>query len=231
MMLIQAKFMNTLISGAKAIGNVGAIIIFVFAIGSFRAIKPMHALKMRMAGLQDSLLIDRDGNRYPIKKMLDSNIWMTANLKLNIPDSYCYENVKENCEQYGRLYTWESAQKGCTLLGEGWRLPTNDEWRQLAKYCGGFPEDSSESRKKAYKALLYRGSIEFNALLGGGREADGKYARLNAHGFYWTATESDSSTAWFCNFGKGSQSLYRQNDGEKLEALSVRCVKKLDILK
>ena len=46
----------------------------------------------------------------------------------------------------------------------------------------------------------------------GGREADGKYARLNAHGFYWTATANDSKTTWFMNVGKGSQSLYRQTE-------------------
>jgi uncharacterized protein (TIGR02145 family) len=34
---------------------------------------------------------------------------MTTNLKLNIPDSYCYDNADENCEQYGRLYTWKAA--------------------------------------------------------------------------------------------------------------------------
>jgi uncharacterized protein (TIGR02145 family) len=178
-----------------------------------------------MGELQDSLLVDRDGNRYPIKLMLDGKLWITANLKLIIPDSYCYENIMENCEQYGRLYTWNSAQNSCTSVGEGWRLPTIDEWRLLAKLYGGFPEDSSENRKKAYNALLYVGISEFNAVLGGGRGTNGNDARLNAHGFYWTATECDSTTAWFCNFAKGSQSLYLQSGGEKLEAFSVRCVK------
>ena len=185
----------------------------------------LHGQQTRMREIQDSLLVDGDGNRYPLKKMLDNNLWMTTNLKLNISESYCYENMTVNCGQYGRLYTFKSAQKGCTLLGEGWRLPTIDEWRQLAKFYGGIPEDSSESRKNTYKALLFGGGAAFNALLGGGREADGKFARLNAHGFYWTATEIDSTTAWFCNFGKGSQSLYWQDGGEKLEAFSVRCIK------
>ena len=197
------------------------------AIVSFNTPYPSPLFKMRVRGTQDSLLVDRDGNKYPVKRMLDNNLWMTNNLKLNIPDSYCYENIKDNCEQYGRLYTWESAQKGCALLGEGWRLPTTDEWRQLATRYGGSPVDSSENRKKAYKALLYGGGSGFNALLGGGREADGKYARLDAHGFYWTATEKDSNTAGFANFGKGSQSLYHQTDGEKPGAFAVRCVKKI----
>jgi len=216
--------MGKLKSSAKTIRNIIAITLFVIASG----FHPIPHFKLTFNDPQDSVLVDRDGNRYPIKKLLDNYLWMTANLNLNIPDSYCYENKKENCELYGRLYTWESAQIGCSLLGEGWRLPTNDEWLQLTKHFGELPENSGEGRKKSYAALLYGGSTEFNALLAGGRELDGRYARLNAHGFYWTATETDSSTAWFCNFGKGSQSLYRQNDGEKLEALSVRCVKKID---
>jgi hypothetical protein len=32
-------------------------------------------------------------------------------------------------------------------------------------------------------------------------------------------------TAWFCNFGKGGQSLNRQREGDKRMAVSVRCVK------
>ena len=173
---------------------------------------------------EDSVVTDRNGNIYPIKKLLDSTLWMTANLKLNIPDSYCYENNPANCEQFGRLYTWTSAQLACAMLGEEWRLPSNDEWKQLAMRRGGFTEESPENRKKAYSALV-GGITEFNAELGGGRRETGEYARINAHGFYWTSTPTDSINAWFSNFGKGSMSLYHQSDGDKLSAFAVRCVK------
>jgi hypothetical protein len=48
---------------------------------------------------------------------------------------------------------------------------------------------------------------------------------LEAHGFYWTASDNDPTSAPFYNFGKGSQALYRQAEGEKHMAASVRCVK------
>ncbi|HTE08238.1 MAG TPA: FISUMP domain-containing protein [Flavitalea sp.] len=182
--------------------------------------------------LQDSVLVDRDRNKYPVKLFPDNTLWMTANLKLKVPGSYCYENMEENCERYGRLYTWASAQDACNLLGEGWRLATKDEWERLAKLYGGvYIRDSVESGKMAYKALLTTGSSPFKALLGGGRALDGKYRRLDAHGFYWTTTEIDSSLAWFYNFGKGSQTLYQQDNGEKTDAFSVRCVKAINALK
>jgi uncharacterized protein (TIGR02145 family) len=43
--------------------------------------------------------------------MPDNKLWMTTNLKINIPGSYCYGDMGQNCEQNGRLYTWESANK------------------------------------------------------------------------------------------------------------------------
>jgi uncharacterized protein (TIGR02145 family) len=89
------------------------------------------------------------------------------------------------------LYTWASAAQACTRLGTGWRLPTDDEWRQLAKAYGGLLGDS-EGRAASTDLLAGRPS-GFNAVLGGNREAGGNYARLDEHGFYWTATESDMS--------------------------------------
>jgi uncharacterized protein (TIGR02145 family) len=167
------------------------------------------------------------GTMYSSKRMADGKQWTTHNLNVNTVPSYCYGNAVLNCRQYGRLYTWASARRGCQALGDGWRLPTDDEWRQMAKHYGGVREDSDDTGKAAYKALLIEGSSGFNALLGGGRDSDdGQYARVEAHGFYWTASESDSvTTAWFYNFGKGGQSLNRQRGGRKQMALSVRCIR------
>jgi uncharacterized protein (TIGR02145 family) len=160
------------------------------------------------------------------RRMPDGKWWMTANLDIDTGRSSCYDDAEPNCRQYGRLYTWEAARQGCQTLGHGWRLPTNDEWRQLAKHFGGVYDDAADRGRGAYEALLAGGSSGLDALLGGGRAPDdGQYARLAAHGFYWTASETDSATAWFYNFGRGGRSLYRHGDGEKQRAFSVRCVR------
>ena len=155
----------------------------------------------------------------------DGKQWTMENLNVDAADSYCYDDARLNCGRYGRLYTWESAQRACPSLGQGWRLPTDDEWRQWAKRHGGVSEDSDDQGKAAYGALLSGGASRFGALLGGGRSASGEYARREAHGFYWTATESGPATAVFYNFGKGGLGLHRQREGEKREAFSVRCVR------
>ena len=159
------------------------------------------------------------------KRMADGKEWTTVNLNVNTSSSYCFEDAELNCRRYGRLYTWESAQRGCRSLGDGWRVPTDDEWRQMVKHYGGVGNDSPGKGKAAYTALLSGGTSGFDAVLGGNRSVDGQYERLEAHGFYWTVSETDPSTAPFYNFGKGSQALYRQPQGQKQMAISVRCVR------
>jgi uncharacterized protein (TIGR02145 family) len=159
------------------------------------------------------------------KRMADGKEWTAANLNVNTSPSYCYDDVEQNCRRYGRLYTWESAQRACRSLGDRWRLPTDVEWRELAERYGGLGNDSAEKGKASYDALVSGGTSGFNAVLGGNRGADGKYGRLDAHGFYWTASENDQVSAPFYNFAKGSHALYRQGQGEKPMAISARCVR------
>jgi uncharacterized protein (TIGR02145 family) len=159
------------------------------------------------------------------KRMPDGNQWTTANLNVNAEPSYCYDNAEQNCRRYGRLYTWESARRACQSLGDGWRLPANDEWMRMAKAYGGVRDDAVDNGKAAFNALVMGGSSGFDAVLGGGRSQVGEFTRLDAHGFYWTASESSPASAWFYNLGRGGRILNRHNDGEKLRALSVRCVK------
>ena len=173
---------------------------------------------------QTGTLRDRDGNIYTIKIMPDNKTWMTSNLNINIPGSFCYENAGRNCEQYGRLYTWKLAQEGCDMLGEGWHLPTNEEWQQMAKHYGGVRGDSDNGGKAAFHALIKGGNSGFDVLFGGARFPDG-YSSREAHGFFWSATETDTATAWFYNFGKNGKIMNGHEDGERGTAISVRCIR------
>ena len=157
--------------------------------------------------------------------MPDGKRWTTTNLNVSVAPSYCYDDEDLHCARYGRLYTWESAQRGCQSLGEGWRLPTDDEWRQLARHYGGLRDESADTGKAAHMALLAGGSSGFDALFGGGRSENGAYERLEAHGLYWSASESSPTSAWLYNFGKGGVSVSRHSGGNKGMALSVRCAR------
>jgi uncharacterized protein (TIGR02145 family) len=160
------------------------------------------------------------------KRMADGKRWTTRNADVNIAPSYCYDDAEANCAKYGRLYTWESAPKACEAMGMGWRLPSEADWRWLAQVYGGVSADSTDRGKAAYEALMAGGRSKFGALLGGGRAPDGTYGRLEAHGFYWTSTDSwPAGIGWAYNFGKGGPGLHRQDGMEKTRALSVRCVR------
>ncbi|HEY3835935.1 MAG TPA: FISUMP domain-containing protein [Bryobacteraceae bacterium] len=159
------------------------------------------------------------------KRMADGKVWTTENLRVASVGSYCYDDREANCRQYGRLYTWESAGRACRSLGTGWRLPTDSDWRGLAKAYGGIFDDSADKGKGAYHALMAGGRSGFEAVLGGGRSENGEYGRFEAHGFYWTASEGEAGNAYYYNFGHGGLALYRQNNGEKDRAFAVRCVR------
>jgi uncharacterized protein (TIGR02145 family) len=159
------------------------------------------------------------------RRMADGHEWTAANLNVKASPSYCYQDADANCARYGRLYPWESAQHVCASLGGGWRLPSDDEWRQMAKRYGGVSEDSADNGRAAFTALLSGGSSGFNAVLGGNRSTAGEYARLAAHGFYWPASDNDDNTAPYYNFADGGRALHRQPDGDKQMAMSVRCIR------
>ena len=144
------------------------------------------ALGSIQASLEDRAAQDQKASRgggtmHSSRRMADGKEWTTANMNVNASPSYCYNDKEPNCRRYGRLYTWGSAQRVCQSLGDGWRLPTDDEWRQMAKRYGGVSDDAADKGRAAFTALLSGGTSGFNAVLGGNR-SDGQDARLEAHG-------------------------------------------------
>jgi uncharacterized protein (TIGR02145 family) len=201
----------------------GAIQMSVVAIALSIAFASVSASLVRLSA-QDQGARRAGGTTHASKRMADGKEWTTANLNVNTSLSYCYDDAELNCRRYGRLYTWESAQRACQSLGDGWRLPTDDEWRQMAKQYGGVIDDSADKGRAAFTALMSGGASGFDAVLGGTR-LNGRYERLEAHGVYWTASENDPVSAPLYNFGKGGQALNRHSKGEKQMAVSARCVR------
>jgi uncharacterized protein (TIGR02145 family) len=189
----------------------------------------MGVLRARVVVLALGLALGSTGvaqqfsSNHSSKPMPDGRQWMTHNLSVEVEGSYCYADAPSNCGRYGRLYTWEAARRACRSVGDGWRLPTNDEWQQMAKHYGGVFGDSDDGGKTAYAALVTGGRSGFDVVFGGRRDPNGEYARLDAHGFYWTASATEPGAAWFYNFG-GQRFLNRHSDGDQQTALSVRCV-------
>ena len=76
----------------------------------------------------------RDGQTYKTIQLLRKT-WMAQNLNFDISKKcWFYNNDPKYGQKYGRLYTWDAAQKACP---PSWRLPTDEEWRALRQGYGG----------------------------------------------------------------------------------------------
>ncbi len=161
----------------------------------------------------------------------NNQIWLAENLSCFTFESFCYDDDQRLCEDYGRLYTWESAQLACTCLGEDWRLPTIDDWQGLINHFGGSYDGSKGSGEKAFKALSSKGHSGFEAKPGGMINLNPSsvkdrdfFSGLKVNAFYWTGTEKDNAEVWYYAFSGTSRTLFRYY-GKKTAAYSVRCVK------
>ena len=154
----------------------------------------------------------RDGESYKTVEINSQN-WMTENLNFETTNSYCYEYLEENCDKYGRLYTWEDAQNVCP---DGWRLPTDEEWTL-------FTESLGAKEYTATKFMLLKRDIE-KSVLGGWRTNNGNFYNLEENGYYWTSTENVDKFAWYRYIFYNQTELMR-NYHKKEMAFSVRCIK------
>jgi uncharacterized protein (TIGR02145 family) len=166
----------------------------------------------------------RDNKQYK-QVIIGNQIWMAENLNYYTANgSWCYENNIANCAQYGRLYNWETALRICP---NGWRLPTDNDWKQLEMHLGMSSEDVEN--------MYWRGNNEgtqlqkssnsgFSALLGGRRDSNANFGYEGTYGYYWTATEYGSSNAWYRLLYSGNALIYRFRTN-KNAGYSVRCIK------
>ena len=165
----------------------------------------------------------RDGQVYSIVTIGTGNnaqTWMAENLNYDTTSSYC-----NNCDKYGRLYTWKVAKKVCPT---GWHLPSKAEFETLfnavvgqivagkmLKSTTGWNYNGNGSDKYGFSALPAGGYFEIDDA---GFDEEGDYA------YFRSSTEYDSNEAWLMiltNDYDGAMLGY----GSKDDGLSVRCLK------
>jgi uncharacterized protein (TIGR02145 family) len=155
----------------------------------------------------------RDGKTY---KTFDigNQTWMAENLNYSASSvSYCYENKQSNCDKYGRLYDWQTAQNVCP---SGWRLPMKSDFETILTNVGG-------SGNNAYNALLKCGNTDFSAMLGGLNQVD-DFQFIEKYGMWWSSSGSNAKMAWSLQMNSSNQNVGVRNNLMQL-GLSVRCIK------
>jgi uncharacterized protein (TIGR02145 family) len=114
-----------------------------------------------------SFLDQRDGQVYKTVR-IGKQLWMAENFNFVTSEgSSSYANVSANSSSYGRLYTLDAAAGAAP---EGWRLPSDDDWKELEAYLGmpaSVLDKFGARGTRTGKLLLEGGGIGFDAQLGG----------------------------------------------------------------
>lgn len=155
--------------------------------------------------------------------------WMTRNLNVEVEGSRCYDDVPENCEKHGRLYTWAQAMNIDTkydkeklgdidlpyqgICPEGTHLPSFEEWKKLKEYFNSHPEYT----------------VYFMNQIGGYYHYEGRYKNGDYESLYWSSTEYDvSGTGYGYEFAYLWAYHVDDTDGydnaHKYAAVNVRCI-------
>ncbi|MCL1966571.1 MAG: hypothetical protein FWF67_01670 [Fibromonadales bacterium] len=173
----------------------------------------------------------RDKKKYRIVK-IGKYIWMAENLAYDAPNikSCCYDNDKDNCKKYGRLYDRKTAKDACP---PGWHLPSHDEWKNLIESAGG---DAVAGKKlkakdgwKDYGETSGNGTDDFgfSALPGGLVNSAGTHRYDRCDGRWWSNSESNDDKPYaygmvFHDKGDKVRPLSKKEDKDFF--CSIRCV-------
>ena len=208
---------------------------------------------------------DIDGNIYKTVK-IGNQIWMAENLKVihyrngdlipeikgkfeweereqeQEPAWCCYENDTSNIKIYGLLYNWYAVSDRRSIAPEGWRVPTDDDWKEL-EMCLGMNMSDNEERlwrgtnegsKLAGNTSLWDegnltkdtafGKSSFSALPAGLRNYSSVFVGIGFTANFWTSTAEDHRLACHRKLDFTKTKISRQTQLKRY-GFSVRCIK------
>ncbi len=197
----------------------------------------------------------RDGKIYKITTV-GTQVWMAENLNYFScsikDDSWCYDDNAENCDKYGRLYSWTAAMgidksyqtEYANLTGvqrgncpEGFHMPSEAEWSDFYDFVQNYAIDQSNDEGAVVRAKgmwpndsYYPATDDFGfAMLPAGRKSFSGYKSLGEEALFWTADEDHRDIVGGPrNVGIWTvTSMFGFGGGSimKDEGISVRCIK------
>ncbi|MFB6320218.1 FISUMP domain-containing protein [Saccharicrinis sp. FJH54] len=173
---------------------------------------------------------DDSGKHYPVVEIGDQ-VWMAANMAMETDSgSLVYDSDMTNAEKFGMLYDWETAQDVCP---DGWHLPSDEEWIQLATHLKTLTEDTliADCLKMPEEWLVpvqLVPNVGFKALPAGAfyPYGDTYFYNLFSSAYFWTSDEApeDNSKGIMRKLNETDANLIR-GYSVKEYGFSVRCVK------
>lgn len=179
--------------------------------------------------IAENLNVDKFRNGDPIPQAKTDEEWIDAGI--NKQPVWCYyKNDPANGVKYGKLYNWYAVNDSRGLAPEGWHIPTNEEWKGLIDYLGG-NNIAGGKMKSTVGWNPYFNQPEtatnesgLSGLPGGFRLYDGRMEDIGSECYWWSSTESLSTTAYhltLSNIGNYVSPI----DRKKEYGMSVRCTK------
>lgn len=144
-----------------------------------------------------------------------------------IPGDYGITTDAETVAKYGYLYSFEGAQEAAP---EGWRVPTDDDWKNLEENLGmSQSEADGDEWRGNGQAMTLLSANGLNMLLGGfSDENSTSYADkcyfIQAFAYYWTSTSPSDGIAYFRKMAYNRNDVYRHTTKTN-NMLSVRFVR------
>lgn len=168
----------------------------------------------------------RDKQKYRLVKIADRE-WFGDNLNFKSEGSYCLDDDENNCMAYGRLYTWDAAQKACPA---GFRLPAQADFESLwtaagADFNAGYLIKTDYGWKGETNG---NDTLKFSAMPAGNRFDDGTYGNLAKFAFFWSADDAlegigqGDARVWYLT---NKSMAFGFTSRAKIFAFSVRCVR------
>ncbi len=113
-------------------------------------------------------------------------------------------------------YTWEQAMRAAKELGDGWRLPTREEFKALAA-SGSVWDDEKKGR-------LFGGKMFLEAA-GYRAPADGALGGVGSGGYYWSSSPSSSTDVFAVYLSFTNGRVIPVGHRSRAYGFSVRCVR------
>jgi uncharacterized protein (TIGR02145 family) len=180
-----------------------------------------------------------------------SSTWSGTGLKYGAYTLYAHDSMTSpsNFTNYGYLYNWYAVAGIITDGGNaiknicptGWHVPTDGEWTSLIQFivptetvgATVVGSQSPNAGGKLKSTTLWNTATPpspgtdnffFTALPGGARNNDGRFTNIRNVAFFWSATESDYSNAWFRSLLNNYSDVHRASTLKSVGA-SVRCLR------
>ena len=193
--------------------------------------------------MKENLRVTRYRDGTPIPTGLDNKNW--AETTSGAYSIYPYGNAEgiDSKEQmvatFGLLYNWYVVDNPKGVCPDGWRVPTDNEWKELELTAGMTESEVAGAAWRGSIAPLLKSAegwigesepgtddFGFSVMAAGARYPDGSYNRFGTYAYFWTSTPSATQG------DRGIRRLFAVNDVRinqsnrpASEGQCIRCIK------